>query len=391
MGGFAGVVFREWRFFLRDLRFTALLVCGPLLFAWIMGAVYSRKELAELPATIVDQDHSSLSREITSALLAAEPFTLGQHAGSPEEFEFLAAKGQAHICFVFPPNFERDVKSGKAARVAVLVDASNLIMGNMAVTAASSVLGSYSVAVDVKKIRARGGVPDARARQVAMPVMVQTRTLFNPAFNGNYANFLVIGFAAIAIQLTPLMAACRAGARELGPGAAELRALSRHPALLAAAKCTAYIVVMWPVSWLTVHLALWSFGLPMAGNEWMLAFMSLWFVGNMAALGFGISCLAGDEIFAAEICALLTMPNFLLSGFTWPILAMPRGLQILAYALPMYPFVFSLRKITLMNGAPGDLLAEVGFMATWTVLAAALAWLGAARILKSGTRSEVAA
>jgi hypothetical protein len=84
------------------------------------------------------------------------------------------------------------------------------------------------------------------------------------------------------------------------------------------------------------------------------------------------------------------MPNFLLSGFTWPIFAMPLSLQILAYALPMYPFVFSLRKITLMNAAPGDLLAEIGLMAAWAVAAAVLARLGAARILKSEVYEEVA-
>jgi len=82
------------------------------------------------------------------------------------------------------------------------------------------------VYADVKKIRMRGWVSDSRARQVAMPVIGQIRILFNPAFNANYATFLVLGFVAIAIQLAPLLSACRAGARELGPGAAELRSMS---------------------------------------------------------------------------------------------------------------------------------------------------------------------
>lgn len=391
MRGYVGMVFREWRFLLRDLRFTAVMACGPLLFGCIVGAVYSEKKIADLPATVVDQDHSALSREITEAILATEPFTLGQYAGSPEEFERLAVQGLSHVCFVFPPNFEHDIKSGKAVRVAVLVDASNMITGNVALTAANSVLGSYSVATDMKKIRTRGWVPDTRARQAALPVAAQTRTLFNPAFNANYANFLVIGFVAIVIQLAPLLAACLAGAREWGSGAAELRSMSRHPALLAAAKCTAYLVIIWPISWLTIHLVLWSVGLPMEGSRWILAFMSFWFVANMVALGFGISCLARDEIFGSEICALLTMPNFLLSGFTWPIFAMPGGMQILAYTLPMYPLAFSLRKITLMNGGPGDLLPEIGLMTAWTVAAGSLAWLGAARILKNEVPVEVAA
>jgi ABC-2 type transport system permease protein len=391
MRGFAEIVLREWRFLLRDLRFAAVMICGPLFFGWIVGSVYSERKIEEIPATIVDQDHSALSRDITEAVLATEPFTLGQYASSSEEFERLAAEGKAHVCFAFPPNFERDIRSGKTVRVAVLVDASNLITGNVAVTAANSVLGSYSVAADVKKIRLHGWASDSRARQTAMPVVVQTRTIFNPAFNANYANFLVLGFTAIAIQLAPLLTACRAGARELGPDAAGLRLLSRNPAILAAAKCTACITIIWPVAWLTLRLAMWNFRLPMAGSEWMLAFMSLWFVTNMVALGFAISGLTRDGLFGTEICALLTMPNFLLSGFTWPIFAMPRGLQVLAYALPMNPLVFSLRKITLMNATPGDLLVEFRLLAAWTLVSAVLAWLAAARIFKSGVQEEAEA
>ena len=390
MRSYAAIVVRELRSIVRDWRFAVVMVCGPLLFGWVVGMVYSERKLAEIPATIVDQDNSTLSREVTSAVLATEPFTPAGYAGSPDAFERLVETGRSHVCFVIPEHFERDVKSGKAVRVAVLVDASNLITGNVAVTAANSVLGSYSVGVDVRRIRMHGLASDRRAPQIAMPVSVQTRTLFNPAFNANYANFLVLGLCAIVIQLTPLLAACRAGAREFGSGAAELRSMSKHPALVTVAKCTAYVAVIWPVAWLTLHLVMWDFGLSMAGSEWILAIISLWFVANLVALGFAISCLTRDEVFGTEICALLTMPNFLLSGFTWPIFAMPRALKALAYVLPMNPFVFSLRKITLMNAGLGDLGVEIRLMAAWTVAVGGLAWLGAVRLLKSGVPKEAA-
>ncbi|MCX6624689.1 MAG: hypothetical protein NTY38_27230, partial [Acidobacteria bacterium] len=117
---------------------TVLAIAGPLLFAFVVGAVYSEKKVVGIPVTIVDQDSSALSREITRAVLAAEPFVLGQYSDSPAGFPRLAAEGRSHICFVFPRHFERDIKAGKSAEVAVLVDATNLITGNVAATTAST-------------------------------------------------------------------------------------------------------------------------------------------------------------------------------------------------------------------------------------------------------------
>ncbi|MCX6632340.1 MAG: ABC transporter permease [Candidatus Solibacter sp.] len=385
MSAFGQIVLREWRSLRREeSRLTVLAIIGPLVFALVVGAVYSHKKIVGIPATIVDQDSSALSREITRAILATETFALGQYAASPDEFRRLAAEGRSHICFVFPRHFERDIKAGKSAEVAVLVDATNLITGNVAVPTASNLLGSYSIGVDIRTMEKRGQGPDARVAPAAMPVALQTRSWFNPAFNSNYANFLVLGLIVIPVQLAPLLAACRAGAREFGAGSVELARLSPNPGLVAAAKCAAYVAFLWPVCWLTLHLPQWWLGLPMIGSEWLVAGLTLWFVTNMTLLGFAISCLTMDALFGSEICALLTMPNFLISGFTWPAFAMPRGLEIAAYLLPMNPFALALRKVTLMGAGAGDLTREIALLSGWSLLTATLALWGAYRLLRSG-------
>jgi ABC-2 type transport system permease protein len=382
MSAFGQIILREWRSLWREeARLTVLTITGPLLFALVVGAVYSQKKVIGVPATIVDQDSSALSRDITAAVLATEPFVLGQYTDSPDEFRRLAAEGRSHICFVFPRHFERDIKAGKSAEVAVLVDATNLITGNVAVTTATNLLASYSIGVDIRTMEKRGQGPDARVALAAMPVAQQTRSWFNPAFNSNYANFLVLGMIVIPVQLAPLLAACRAGTREFGSGSVELARLSRNPALVAAAKCAAYVAILWPVSWLTLHLPQWWLGLPMKGSEWLLTGMTLWFVTNMVLLGFAVSCLIRDALFGSEICALITMPNFLISGFTWPAFAMPRGLEIAAYLLPMNPFALALRKVTLMGAGAGNLTQEITLLAVWSILATALALSGAYLLL----------
>jgi ABC-2 type transport system permease protein len=367
----AGTLRTEALFLRSQAHTLAFALAAPFLFAFVVGSVYSGKKLAVLPVTIVDQDASALSREITSALLATEPFVPGPDAASADDFARLAAEGQSHICFVFPPKFERDVKSGKATSVAVLVDASNLVAGNISGTAAASVLGSYSEGVDVKRMQLHG-VPGARARQGALPVSMQTRTLFNPAMNANYANFLVLGMLGVAIQLSSLLAT--AGLAEWGTSRLILR-------------LAVLTFILGLGAWAAVRMAIACFGLPMLGQEWLLAVVVFWFVGNLVVLGYGISRLAKDAILASQVCALITMPNFLVSGYTWPAFAMPGALRILAYALPMNPLLFALRKISLMGAAVPDLGFEFLLLTGWSAAAFTLALLAGAR---SGWKAQVA-
>jgi len=383
MKAFRQIVLREWRSLSKEAGVAMLLLAGPLVFALVVGAVYSPKKVTGLPITIVDQDSSALSRDLIRSLLATEPFVLGYYAESPEQFRYLSAEGRSHICFVFPRQFERDIKAGRGAKVAVLVDASNLLAANIAVTAAGTVLASYSIGAQIQSLERRGMAPSIAGR-AAVPVIQETRTLFNPAFNSNYANFMVLGLVAVSVQLVSLLGPIQAGAREFGGGSAELQGLSRNLFVIAAAKSAAYVAILWPVCWLTMHVPQWWLGLPVKGSEWLLAALTLWFVTNMVMLSIAISALSKDALLASEVCAVITMPNFLISGFTWPVFAMPGRLAAAAYLLPMNPFVFAVRKIAQMGAGVGDLTPELLLLVGWSALAGTLALAGAYVLRRDG-------
>lgn len=376
MSAFGRLARREMILLSANARTLAIVLLAPFVFAFIVGSVYDTKKLTALPVTIIDQDHSRLSREITRALLATEPFVPGPSADSPADFDVLAAEDVSHVCFVFPAHFERDVKSGRATRVAALVDASNLATGNMAVTAAASVLSSYSVGIDAQKMILHG-IPEAGARAASLPISMETRTLFNPALNGNYANFLVIGFLGIAVQLAGLLTAASMGAvtADLPPSLRERRsAAAFHLAVVT--------LIVWASAFVMVSWSIRCFEFPMKGSWWLLALTILWFVMNLTAMGFAISAMTHDSLFASQVCAIITMPNFLVSGFTWPVFAMPHAMQWLAYLLPMNPFVLALRKIGLMGAGAGDLGFELGLLAAWSIVAAGLLIFGAFRLAR---------
>lgn len=385
------IVLREWRWIRQDRKQVLLVAISPLVFVAMIGLIYSPKKILQVPVLIVDQDHSTLSRELTRAILANETYSLGGYADSVSKFPDLVAQDRAHICFVFPHNLERDMRAKKEAKVQVVLDASNNLSGSIQLANATALLGSFSVGVELRTIEAKTGMNGTLALNHALPIQTGTRIWFNPGFTSNYFNFLAVGVLTVYVQLAGLLVSIGSGASEYGERQAErLSALTRNPLAIVAGKVFAYVAIIYPVCMILVYIPHMFFGAPMAGagSQFTLALVTLWFTSILVTVGYVLSCILADPLFATEICALITLPNFMLSGFTWPIFAMPKVLWVLAYGLPMFSFSFLYRKLSLMGASVSDCMLQMAILFMWTLVALIFAWYGTHLILKG--RSEEA-
>jgi ABC-2 type transport system permease protein len=377
------IAWRELRALLRDKAFLAIAITVPLIYALLFGGVYWNKKLTEIPVTIVDQDNSHLSREITGAISASETFKTGLYSDSVDEFRIQAQTGRSHVCFVFPYHFERDVKAGRKAKVAVWVDASNILVGNVAITSASEIIGAYSAGVDIRKSEMRGMADSSAPLWVVQPISDNYRILYNPALNGNYTNFMLMGLVTIAIQLLTLLMIARSGAREIEENTiTELQGMTRSPSAIILGKCMVYFALMFPASVIALHIPCLLVGVPMAGSELLLLGMTAWFLFILILAGMGVSSLLRDSLQTTEAFAIVAMPSFLASGFSWPSFAMPAAMKAASYAFPLSPYAMSVRKITMMGDSAHYLGSELIAFGVWSVVAIALAYLGAYRLLR---------
>jgi ABC-type polysaccharide/polyol phosphate export permease len=105
----------------------------------------------------------------------------------------------------------------------------------------------------------------------------------------------------------------------------------------------------------------------------------------MITFSYGLSAMTKDAVFASEISTVLTLPNFLASGYTWPDIAFPKALLLLKYGMPMATVAFMMRKITLMGGTLADCGNQLWALTGWTIVAVVLAWSGTRRILAHNT------
>jgi ABC-2 type transport system permease protein len=374
---------REWQWILREKHYIVLVLLGPILFALSIDLIYAPRKVIGLPVVFVDRDHSQLSREMIRAILASETFKPAGFIDSAEEFPKLVAKDRAHVCIVFPYGMERDLKAGRGGRVEVMVDQSNFLAGSVELSSATAVLTPFSVVADARIIETMYGVKQEQALRRAMPIDVGTRMWFNPGFTSNYLNYIPVGVAGVGMQLCALLIAIRSGSSEFRDRFFQpLSVIQASPFALVAGKVVSYLVPLLPVFVITLLIPHVLFGAPFVRTGLSFWVILVWYPAALITFGYGLSAVTGDALMSTEVCALLTLPNFLVTGYTWPMFASPKAMQLFTYVMPLYPFVFAMKKITILGGTLADCGNQIWCLVGWSLVAILFAWFGTWRILR---------
>ena len=108
-----------------------------------------------------------------------------------------------------------------------------------------------------------------------------------------------------------------------------------------------FIIGMFDVL-LAVLVGEFLFQVPLRGNVAMLFGMAAIFLAGALSMGMVISIVTKSQLLASQLAMVLTfLPSFLLSGFMYEILNMPKAIQILTYVIPARYFVSLLKGIYL--------------------------------------------
>jgi ABC-2 type transport system permease protein len=360
---------RELRRILTDKRIALTMLAGPFLYGFLFGGVYSAGRIRHVPIVIVDQDHSALSRDFTGALLASENLSLVFYGGSPEDFYRAAKRSQAYACVVIPKDLQRDVVRGAGGRVIVILDGSNILVGNMTSRTIAGTISAYRVGARARRLMAIG-VPRSQAMSAALPIQPVIRPLYNPA--SHYGFFILVGLVAVAIQQVTRMGTAIALNLEAEAGSSsELSGIGGRPWTILTAKAAATAMTALPLAFVAIRLPFDLFGSPFRGS-WATGYAVLaLFVVTQVLIGCGIAGLCRSGIVSLHLLLFASVPLFTLTGFTWPVSAMPSWLQAVSWLIPLTHFLEIFRGMALMGA---------GFGALWPHMAVLLAWAPAAAL-----------
>ncbi|BAF60984.1 MAG: ABC transporter permease [Pelotomaculum sp.] len=341
------VMRRELTRLWRDRGLRGILFLGPLLGLVLFYATYSLQVLKGIPAAVADLDRSGTSRELVEQITNAENLKVVAYPGSFAEVEELIRRGKIVAGVVIPEDFGRKVALGRQARVEMVVDGSNMIYATNATSAMLSVTRTAAAQAGIRALVARGLHPD-QAGEIYQSVVFREEAWFNPALN--YAFFVVLALALNVWQQCCMLAACTIVIGESGAKSwCQLRAAGVSRLWLFSCKSAVHLAVFMLAVMPLYALAFLAFKLPLNCSFPVLLLFTLAFAAALHGVGTLASSFARSAVDATRFGMIIALPSFILSGYTWPLEAMPPVLQQLVKVLPQTWFFQGLSYLTWKN------------------------------------------
>jgi ABC-2 type transport system permease protein len=364
------VAWREIRKLAAD-RWTILAITAiPLVVGILLASIYARQVVLDIPTVVIDQDGTAASRAVARAIDAHESLRLVRTVAGGADEEQIIRSGEASCVVSIPREFENRLKRGEASPVLCMLNGSNMVLSNYALKAISGTMTTVTAGIAMEKLE-KTGTPSTHALSAYAPLSVTPRYMFNPA--QNYANFFIPGILAALLQQIVVIGAALTWVREFRSGEIiELIGITRNTVILSTGKLIVYLLVgaVWALFLFAGLFPL--FGVPYNGSVLAGILAVILMTAGMALLAMFISSLFSHRETAMQVMFIVSSPAFLVSGYTFPQLAMPTAVKCLGYIVPLTPFLAAWRKTVLYGGGIADIMPEMGMMTLGIVIYAGL-------------------
>lgn len=341
------IALKEYTQFIRDRRTVMATVLMPLIQVVLYG--YLSSDVRYQPTVVWDQSHSVESRRLLAAFTNSQYFTIAIRARNMAEVVRNIEEGRALAGIVIPPNYATMLHQKRSPQVMVAVDASDATAARTSLSVAQAIGNDASHTMQIAQLRLNGASPSA------IGVDVRARAWYNPALRQEV--FIVPGVLALVMQFTMTFLSMSTIVRERELGTLEQLVVSPiQPWELMLGKMIPLITIGYVNVTMILLLAVFWFGVPVVGNVFLLYLTVFIFFFTTLGMGTLVSTIAKTYIQAVQLIQFFLMPSMLLSGFIFPVAAMPSILQWVSYLVPLTYFLTIVR---------GVIIKGVGFEDLW--------------------------
>ncbi|WP_185241738.1 ABC transporter permease [Elizabethkingia anophelis] len=349
MKEFLHLLKREFKLFVANDTLRSVFFLAPILYAVLLGFVYHSGKVENIPVLVVDRDNTPLSNQLTDMLDDNSSIKVIKYIQEPQSIKDEVIKNEAAAVVMIPAKFEADMLQKKYPELNVYVNTGNVLTANFASKALQLTIGTFSAGASIKGLQ-KMGMPAVKAATQYEPFKTNYITLFNTT--SNYLIFMWPAMLAVVLQQVILLAMAVSFAAEFQRGSfiKEYYGMRRwaFPTMLIK------VIPIWFFSILIVgiyYLMHMIFKVPMPEGIFNFILLTAVFVGSASFLGVFISILIPDALKATQILMVLASPSFIISGFTWPLSAMPAAVQFLANIIPLTPFLQAFKILLIQKGS----------------------------------------
>ncbi len=352
MNGFWAILRKEITQMLRD-RGTLIFAFAIPVFELILFGVIDMNP-KNIPTVIFDQSHSQESRRLLDQFRNTSYLELGQFANSHAEMERAIVAGHAQVGIEIPPDYARDLQLNRTANVLVLIDGSDSTVASSALSAANGVILSNNVERMLASSRL--------AAIEAHPVM-----LFNPDMRS--ANLLIPGLIAILLTFSGTILSAFAIVKERERGTLEqLMVTPVSPLAVVVGKLLPYLMLAYLQLIVIVVLMNLLFRVPIHGSLTLLMLLSPVYLLALLSVGLLVSSQSKTQMEAMQKAMGIMLPSVLLSGYVFPISALPAPLKLVSRLLPATYYIQIARGIVIRGANFEELWQPVAALLVLSVV-----------------------
>lgn len=358
------VIKREARIIKGDSSILMIIIGAPLFFAFFYGSVYINKSENSLPVVIVDNDRSSLSRELVRNLDANSFISIYGTTGNYSEAKGMIEESEVQGMIYIPEKFEVDVKSGMGSFVKAYLNTTRFLVSNDINKGLNDVIGEMNNRLKTD-VLTKAGISVKTAEITANPVELDMRNMFN--ITDTYGDFILPGLLALILHQTLLIGLGISTAKERETGIAE-ELKGKNIFSVVFGKIIPYLVLYMGLSFLFFTAIFGMFKLEMAGNLILLLGISLIELTGVSFIAIFVASFFRKRANIMLMLAFTSIPLFLISGYSWPLSSMPGYIKLISFLLPSSHYLDAIVKISHMDAGIENLLPQIFSLAGLTIL-----------------------
>jgi ABC-2 type transport system permease protein len=346
------IIRKEFIQIARDRRTLIFTLLMPIIQMVLLGYA-ANSDVKNVPLAVLDQSRSSQSRALLDAFRTTGYFVISYEADSEPDLERLIDGGQAKTGLIIPPDYGPRVSRGQSVAVAFVIDGSDSSISAGSLAAARLIGQTQSAELQVQRLSHQASI-------TALPpaVDVRTQVWYNPDM---VTTFIMIP-AMIGLILQSITSTLSASAivREYEKGTIEQLIVTpvRSWELMVGKLFPYTFIAFADVLEILVLGTLW-FQVPIRGSIGLLLGLSALFLVTSLSMGLLISTAARTQREAQTLGMIIQLPSMFLSGFFFPIAAMPQVLQWVSVLVPLKYFMIIIKAIVLKGAGLQLLMPEV--------------------------------
>jgi ABC-2 type transport system permease protein len=301
-----------------------MLVIGPVIYGIYYPQPYLNQILRKTPIVVVDNDLSELSRNIVQTLDASGAVEVAARADTLADAHALLDRGEAFAVVGIPPGTERDVLKGIRVHVPIYADATYLFIFRTMSNGIAVAINTVSSELAAGGARTDGSLVKA-ALASSSPADVLLQPIFNPV--GGYASYVVPAAFVLILQQMLLIAASMLTVAALAQpvGGAFASVFGRG---------VAHLTIYLPALALYFIVLPRFYGFSTLGQPLQLVALASLFTLATSFMGQAAGAWFKNPETPTLIFVGTSLPQFFLTGFSWPREAIPTPVLRAGYVFP---------------------------------------------------------